>query len=55
MVWYELKSDRSKGREQIYCYYQQLSQYGFPIREISFVISGIVVKNGIVNSKRVDN
>ena len=53
MVWYE-RQIQGVGADLLLLL-AIISKYGFPIREMSFLVSGIVKGNCIVISVRVDN
>ena len=53
MVWYE-RQIQGVGADLLLLL-AIISKYGFPIREMSFLVSGIVKENCIVISVRVDN
>ena len=53
MVWYERQIQRVGA--DLLLLLAIISKYGFPIREMNFLVSGIVEQNCIVISVRVDN
>ena len=53
MVWYERQIQRVGA--DLLLLLAIISKYGFPIREMSFLVSLIVEQNCIVISVRVDN
>ena len=54
MVWTKKRQIHGEGADLLLLL-AIVAKCGFPISDMSFVVSDIVEKNGIVNSKRVDN